>query len=70
MLWNAFFGDCIAVIRLTGFDLVVYADDLNAFKPYPRCLSNSAIQNDLHDCQLTTHRWGVANSVTFDAGKN
>ena len=35
-LWNAFFGDCGFVIRACGFDLVVYAGDLNAFKFYSR----------------------------------
>ena len=68
-LWNAFFGDCTAVIRLCGFDVVVYADDQNAFKFYPRALSNIAIEDDLREGQLATHRWGAANSVTFDASK-
>ena len=66
-LWNALFGDCAAVIRLCGFDVVVYPDVQNAFKFYPRALSNIAIEDDLRECQLATHRWGAATSVTFDA---
>lgn len=35
-LWNAFFGDCVVAIRGCSFDVVIYADDCNAFKAYPR----------------------------------
>ena len=35
-LWNAFFGDCVLAIRGCSFDVVIYADDCNAFKRYPR----------------------------------
>ena len=48
---------------------MVYADDQNAFKFYPRALSNNAIDDDLRECQFATHRWGAANAVTFDASK-
>ena len=49
-LWNAFFGDCGFAIRACGFDLVVYADDLNAFKFYSRSVTNRAIEADLRKC--------------------
>ena len=42
--WNAFFGDCGFAIRACGFDLVVYADDLNAFKFNSRSVINRAIK--------------------------
>ena len=68
-LWNAFFGDCVVAIRGCSFDVVIYADDCNAFKPYPRSTSDALIMDDLRECQQQLHKWGRANRVTFDAGK-
>ena len=68
-LWNVFFADCVCAIRIDGFEAIVYADDCNAFKRYPRNLSNALILEDLGQCQQHLHAWGRANSVTFDAGK-
>ena len=68
-LWNAFFGDCVCAIRGCLFDVVIYADDCNAFKRYPRAMSNALIENDMRVCQRQLHTWGRANRVTFDAGK-
>ena len=48
-LKRSFLRGCTAVIRLKGFDLVVYADDLNMLKPYPRSSFNYAIQDDTPD---------------------
>ena len=68
-LWNAFFGDCVCAIRGCSFDVVIYADDCNAFKRYPRSVSNALVESDLRECQRNLHTWGRANRVTFDAGK-
>ena len=68
-LWNAFFGDCVVAIRGCSFDVVIYADDCNAFKAYPRSTSDALIMDDLRECQQQLHKWGRANRVTFDAGK-
>ena len=68
-LWNVFFGDCVCAVQCLGFDLVIYADDCNTFKAFPRALSNDLILTELQECQLSLHKWGRANGVTFDAGK-
>ena len=68
-LWNAFFGDAAWAIRFADFELVVYADDLNAFREYPLGTCETVIVEDLQLCQVELHTWGVANQVTFDAAK-
>ncbi len=68
-LWNLFFSDARFAVEGCGFVVVVYADDFNAFKPFPFATSNDTIFADLRECQLELHRWGHANQVTFDAGK-
>ena len=68
-LWNAFFGDAAWAIRIAGFELVVYADDLNAFREYNLGVSVSAIWTDLLYCQEELHKWGQANQVVFDPAK-
>ena len=68
-LWNSYFGDCICAICGCGFQVVIYADDCNAFKAYARTASNDRILEDMRVCQGALHRWGHANAVTFDAGK-
>ena len=68
-LWNAFFGDCICAISCCGFEAVIYADDCNAFRCFPRNLANAVVQEHLSECQASVHAWGRANRVLFDAGK-
>ena len=68
-LWNTYFSDACIAIRGTGFDEVVYADDLNAFRPILPCVSNPAAQGMMSECQSALHEWGRADSVTFDSGK-
>ena len=40
-----------------------------AFKTFPRIWSNDAILNQLRKCQRSLHKWGRANNITVDAGK-
>ncbi len=68
-LWNAFFGECVVAIRSCLFDVVIYADDCNAFKRFQRNISNTVIASEMRQCQRQLHTWGRANRVTFDAGK-
>ena len=68
-LWNSFVGDASIVFECAGFCIVIYANDLNAFKPYHRSLSNTAILADTRSRQVELHRWGRANRITFDASK-
>ena len=68
-LWNAFFGDCVCAISRCGFEVIIYADDCNAFHLFPGHVSNDSVQDSLLECQASLHAWGRANRVTFDAGK-
>ena len=68
-LWNAFFGDSVWAVRFEGFDVIVFADDLNAFKEYPLNTLVETIVAAMRRCQLELHKWGAANQAVFDAGK-
>ena len=69
VLWNAFVGDVAIVFESAGFAVIIYADDVNAYKAYEASTSNANIFQDLRLRQTELHRWGSANRVTFDAGK-
>ena len=69
ILWNLFFEEARYVINECFFKEILFADDLNAY-----CIYSSATQNDVNkktlaSCQLELHKWGAANRVVFDAGK-
>ena len=68
-LWNAFFGDSVAAVDASGFEVIISADDFNAFREYPMGTSAAVIDDDLADCQRQVHRWGSGNQVVFDAAK-
>ena len=68
-LWNAFFGDSACAIRAAGFDVIIYADDLNAFREYNLGVSDILLFADMRECQRELRTWGKANQVVFDAGK-
>ena len=51
------------------FIAIVYADDLNAFKVYKRSTPTEAILSDIGEVQADLHRWGRANQIAFDPGK-
>ena len=68
-LWNIHYSDVKTVIRHEGFSETVYADDLNAFKSFPRGSSPQMISAKLRQCQSSVHRWGRANQVLFDGSK-
>ena len=68
-LWNAFFGDSVVAIRSAGFDVIIYADDLNAFREYDLGIANDILFANMRACQAELHTWGRANQVVFDAGK-
>ena len=69
MLWNIFFEDSRHAINNAGFEEIVYADDLNADKAYDSKVDSKTIMKDIDACQVELHKWGRANSVTFDARK-
>ena len=68
-LWNVYFGDSTLLAQGSGFTVVVYADDYNAFKDYPRSVGNPLVFSELKEYQCELHKWGRGNGVTFDAGK-
>ena len=69
MFWNIFHQDGSTAIRFMDFVETVFADDLNAFKEYGAEVTNRDIRVDIDSCQRELHKWGKANQVTFDAGK-
>eukprot|EP00969_Alexandrium_andersonii_P069574 3069317-Alexandrium_andersonii.AAC.1 len=68
-LWNLFFADARAAIESTGFTEFIYADDLNAFRLLERDCSDDAAFALIRRCQNCLRRWGEANRVSFDPGK-
>ena len=68
-LWNAFFSDADKPVRKKGFTEIVYADDFNGYKEFPRSTTNKQVLEEVAACKQELHRWGQANSVTFDKGK-
>ena len=42
-LWNTYFGEAACVLQGNGFVIVIYADDYNAFKPFPSNTGNAHI---------------------------
>ena len=69
ILWNLFFEDARHAINECFFTEVVYADDLNAYRVFPKTAKNCDMMRSLDNCQQELHKWGVANQVCFDAAK-
>ena len=69
ILWNLFFEDARHAINEYFFKEVVFADDLNAYCIYSSATQNDVIKKALANCQLELHKWGAANRVAFDSGK-
>ena len=72
-LWNVYFADARRALVHTGFQETVFADDLNAWKAF-RMISSAADPHEaplqtLREAQSELHRWGAANQVMFDPGK-
>ena len=68
-LWNLFFEDARLCLEVIHFAVMVFADDLNAFKQFPNSVDNGSIMSELETAQNSLHQWGRANRVCFDAGK-
>ena len=68
-LWNLFFEDARHAITTKGYEEVVYADDLNAFKAHDRSTPNDTLLTETATTQKELHTWGAANKVTFDSAK-
>ena len=68
-LWNNYYADAKTAIREKSFEEIVFADDLNAFREYSKGVQNDVILQDMKNCQVELHKWGAANQVQFDPGK-
>ena len=68
-LWNVFFEDARVPVNKTGFMDAFFADDLNCYKDYSKECKNELLVDEMKDCQAELHKWGRANKVQFDAGK-
>lgn len=68
-LWNVFFEDARVPVNQAGFSEALFADDLNAYRSYDKSCQNEVLYEEMQDCQARLHKWGKANKVQFDAGK-
>ena len=68
-LWNIHYSDSAVAVRNRGFLEVIFADDLNCSKVFDTTTSERKVREDLEKCQEELHKWGGANQVLFDAGK-
>jgi hypothetical protein len=68
-LWDLFFEDAQLAIQDAGFEEVVFADDLNAFKAFDNAVPNEELLAESTVCQIKLHGWGLANRVKFDPKK-
>ena len=68
-LWNTFFADIKNVLTLVDLILLLFADDLNAYKLFPRSVSNEVILEQLKRGQSECHKWGSVSQVEFERTK-
>ena len=68
-LWNTYFSDSYFATRSVGFEEVIYADDLNAWKDIAPAVTDEEAFELTRTCQSSLHDWGKANRVCFDATK-
>ena len=68
-LWNVFFEDVAKAVRSSGAAESVFADDLNAFKPFDVKVKDDEVLSSMVRCQELVHQWGAENGVKFDPAK-
>ena len=68
-LWNLFYVDASLAISSLDFSEVVFADDFNCWRSFEASTSLGAVLAECIKCQDSLHKWGRANSVKFDPGK-
>ena len=69
VLWITYFGDACMAVRVEGFDEIIFADDLTAWKDIPADISDAAAFRQAASCQRFLHEWGRANRVRFVPSK-
>ena len=68
-LWNCFYQDAQVAVNSAGFTDTVFADDLNCFLVLDAKATVEDAEILMQQCQARLHRWGAANQVSFDPGK-
>ena len=68
-LWNLFYADGVRPVEKKGFTESIFADDLNCFKNFHRSIGPDYVLRQIQECQNEVHKWGHANRVIFDPGK-
>ena len=68
-LWNVHYSDVAEPCKKAGFEEVVFADDLHAWKEAENCINNNSLIADSEVCQTEVHHWGDANVVRFESTK-
>ena len=68
-LWNLY-ENARRAIHETGFEEIVYVDDLNELKEFAHNASVVSVMAEAKKCQTELHKWGRANQVSFDPAKD
>lgn len=69
ILRNVYYSDSCMAARASEFEEVIFADDLKAFKILDSSVSDQQAFSLARECRTSLHRWGAANRVLFDPGK-
>ena len=57
-LWNLFFEDARFALEILSFVVMVYADDLNAYKSFAKDVENSDVLKNIDESQAELHKGG------------
>ena len=68
-VWNVYYADAAAAVKLIGFLEIVFADDLNCFTDFGLNVTHETMREEINQCQLELHKWSKASQVSFDPGK-
>ena len=66
---TVFYEDARRAIHETGFEEIVYANDLNGFIEFEHNASVVSVLADAKKCQTELHKWCRANQVSSDPAK-
>ena len=50
-LWNTHYADSAVAVAAAAFEELVYADDLNAYRPFPAAMDDSVLFDGMEQCQ-------------------
>ena len=64
-----FYEDATLALQVCEFQYIVFANDLNAYRAFPMATPTAVLIAEAKTCQNELHKWGRANQVQFDPGK-